>query len=134
MNGYEGGIYNVLVTTYNPDDFRRYINDLRNRVVYDKTKDAPQRGSGSMLPSHLNGAPFADMLSQKPPIVKVEKAGVSFDAETESASPGKMSLKTWNQSNYVRAKDEAALIAPYTSPSFLLSYYRRISGSCCRFR
>lgn len=63
MNGYEGGTYNVLVTTYNPDSLQSYL--AKNEVIYDKKKDAPQRGSGSILPSHLNGSPFADMVTQE---------------------------------------------------------------------
>ena len=62
MNGYEGGTYNVLVTAFNPDNLQGYLEN--NEVIYDKKKDAPQRGSGSILPSHLNGSPFADIITR----------------------------------------------------------------------
>lgn len=62
MNGYEGGSFNVLVTTFEPENLNHYIANTAKKVLYDKTKDAPQSGSGSKLPSHLNGTPFADSI------------------------------------------------------------------------
>ena len=60
MNGYEGGLYNILVTTYPPKSGK--INELlknsQNEVIYDKTKDASQRTSSSTVPSVLNDASF----------------------------------------------------------------------------
>ena len=55
-----------------------------------------------------NAQPSGDTVAQKPYSVKIEKAGVSVDSKTESAYPGKLSLKTWNESSYVRARKEAA--------------------------
>lgn len=37
-----------------------------------------------------------------------EKAGISYDETTESASPTRYSLKTWNASSYVQDRDKAA--------------------------
>lgn len=39
-----------------------------------------------------------------------DDVGVSYDAETESASPARFSLKTWNASGYVTKRDEAAKV------------------------
>lgn len=41
-------------------------------------------------------------------VESAEKVGVSYDEKTESASPTRYSLKTWNASSYVRDKDNAA--------------------------
>ncbi len=55
MNGYNGGNYNVIVTTYNPTNLNSYL-DTCQAIVFDKTKDTPQSGSGRVeWPSHLNG-------------------------------------------------------------------------------
>lgn len=62
-------------------------------------------GQGTALPTM--GA-YDDKVAQKYESVKIEKAGVAVDGETESAYPGKLSLKTWNESSYVRARKEAA--------------------------
>ncbi len=64
VNGYEGGVYNVAVTVYDPVSLDDYLKKPENEIIYDKKRDTPQSGSGSILPSHLNGTPFANMLSQ----------------------------------------------------------------------
>ncbi len=60
MNGYEGGLYNILVTTYPPKagKLKELLKNPNNQVIYDKNKDAPQRTSGSTVPSVLNDASF----------------------------------------------------------------------------
>ncbi len=60
MNGYEGGLYNILVTTYPPDSgkLRELLENRNNDVVYNKKKGNSQRTSGSMVPSVLNDSPF----------------------------------------------------------------------------
>ena len=60
MNGYEGGLYNILVTTYPPraGKLKELLNNSNNQVIYDKKKDASQRTSGSTVPSVLNDASF----------------------------------------------------------------------------
>lgn len=58
MNGYDSGLYNVVVTTYNPDDMQAYLDDPDNIIIYDKKKGLPEVGSGSKLPSHLTDKPF----------------------------------------------------------------------------
>ena len=63
MNGYEGGLYNILVTTYPPKSakkLRDLLNNPNNEVIYDKKKDASQRTSSSTVPSVLNDASFFD--------------------------------------------------------------------------
>ncbi|MBQ3146790.1 MAG: hypothetical protein IJB91_03585 [Oscillospiraceae bacterium] len=60
MNGYEGGLYNILVTTYPPKTgkLKELLKNSNNEVIYEKKKDAPQRTSGSTVPSVLNDASF----------------------------------------------------------------------------
>jgi hypothetical protein len=62
MNGYEGGLYNILVTTYPPQSgkLKELLTGSSNQVIYDKNKDASQRTSGSTVPSVLNDASFYD--------------------------------------------------------------------------
>lgn len=62
MNGYEGGLYQVLVTAFAPDNYQ-YIKDIldnkKNTVLpVEKKKGASQRSSGSQVPSLLNESPF----------------------------------------------------------------------------
>ena len=67
MNGYESGMYNVLVTTFPPDKgvLQELLNNKNNQIIYDKQKDASQRTSGSTVPSVLNDTPFCnDSISQ----------------------------------------------------------------------
>lgn len=58
MNSFEGGLYNVLVTTYPPNSGEIEKLVKNNQVIYDKKKDASQRTSGSTVPSVLNDTPF----------------------------------------------------------------------------
>lgn len=60
MNGYEGGLYNILVTTYPPKSgkLNELLSNSDNQVIYDKKKDASQRTSSSTVPSVLNDASF----------------------------------------------------------------------------
>lgn len=92
LNGYESGTYNILVTTYLPDSIESYLSNEENTIIYNK-KDAPQSGSGSMLPSHLNGTPFfVDIVSQNSTGVKsvfgfvVDKKATGQDAGTSKSS------------------------------------------------
>ena len=62
MNGYEGGIYQVLVTAFVPDNYQ-YIKDIldnkKNTILpIEKKKGSSQRSSGSQVPSLLNESPF----------------------------------------------------------------------------
>ena len=58
MNGYEEGLYNILVTTFPPD--AGILNELlvKNKVIYDKKKDASRGTSGSTVPSVSNDTAF----------------------------------------------------------------------------
>ncbi len=60
MNGYAGGKYNVIVTTYIPDSIESYLSKEENVIVYDKKKDSSRRSSGSLVPSLSNESPFFD--------------------------------------------------------------------------
>ena len=67
LNGYKGGEYQVLITTFNPDEntIESILNNNSNRVLYPKKKKgSSQRGSGNNVPSHLNDSPFAISISQ----------------------------------------------------------------------
>ena len=77
MNGYPGAEYNILVTAYPPDAkyWREYQKSPNNVLIYDKIKDAPQRSSGSLVPSLLNGSPFATKVTQPKQEVKEKEYG-----------------------------------------------------------
>lgn len=69
-------------------------------------------GQGTALPT-MDAS--GDKVPQTPEIVKGKNdvdvnadVGVNYDAKTESVSPGKLSLKTWNASEYVRERKAAA--------------------------
>ena len=73
MNGYEDGVFNILVTTFSPDSekLQELLNNRKNEIVYDKQKDLPQGTSDSMVSSVLNDKPFCeDIIPQPKPIVK----------------------------------------------------------------
>ncbi len=73
MNGYEDGIYNILVTTFPPDagKLRELLSHPDNEIVYDKEKDLSQVTSDSMVSSVLNDKPFyEDIITQEEPKVK----------------------------------------------------------------
>lgn len=75
-------------------------------------KKAP-KGLGSRISRYGQGTALPTMSASNKEIAHVEEkvkseSGVVYDAGTESVSPGKLSLKTWNESNYVKARDEAA--------------------------
>ena len=69
MNGYEGELYQVLVTTYVPDDYQKIkdiLNNKDNVVLPIEKKGSSQRSSGSLVPSLLNESPFfINMVSRK---------------------------------------------------------------------
>ena len=52
MKGFDGGLYNVLVTLYAPDEMEAYYR-LVERIAYEKNGNS-QRGSGSEIPLHLH--------------------------------------------------------------------------------
>lgn len=75
MNGYEGGLYNILVTTYPPKSgkLKELLTASSNEIIYDKSKDASQRTSSSTVPSVLNDASFyEDTLPDNGKEVKTE--------------------------------------------------------------
>ena len=65
MNGYNAGCYNIIVTQYEPDDFKDYLSKCE--VVYDKTKmnGKYQVGSGRIV-TVTHDTPFIeDIIPQK---------------------------------------------------------------------
>ena len=122
LNGYDGGTYNVVVTAFTPDDFKKYLSSKVEDIVYDKAKDTSRSDSGRRRPSYSSEMPFADSITDENEKSKpkfslksdgkaardAEAVGTEFDAETESVNPSRFSLKTWNESEYVQARDEAA--------------------------
>ena len=58
VNGYRQGVYNVLVTVFEPDNLDNYLKNNVADVIYNK-KDESQSDSGGLLtPSYLNDSPF----------------------------------------------------------------------------
>ena len=85
MNGYEGGLYNILVTTYPPKSgkLKELLTASSNEIIYDKNKDASQRTSSSTVPSVLNDASFyEDTLPYNGKEVK-EQFSLSNDNQVE---------------------------------------------------
>ena len=78
LNGYKGGSYQVLVTTFPPDTgvVEGMLKSKENIVVYPKKKGSSQRGSGNTVPSHLNDSPFAISIPDS------AKKSNSFDKKT----------------------------------------------------
>ncbi len=72
MVGYEGGYYNIVATQYEPDDFRKYLND--NEVVYDKKEmnGKYQVGSGRIVAVSHDTPFIEDIVPQDPDSVKRE--------------------------------------------------------------
>ena len=93
MNGYEDGIYNVLVTTYPPDSgkLQELLKNPKNKVIFDKEKDLSQGTSSSMVPSVLNDKPFyEDIVPQEEKTVKKQlKKSSSSYAPTFYSQMGK---------------------------------------------
>ena len=86
MNGYEGGLYNIFVTAFSPEQGK--LNELlkseNNIIVFDKKKDAPQRTSSSRVPSVLNDTPFADSVPQESDSVN-RKFSISEENSSDTA-------------------------------------------------
>ena len=60
MNGYEDGLYNMLVTVFPPDSgvVNDLLNNKNNQIIYDKKKDTTRSTPGSTVPSVSNDASF----------------------------------------------------------------------------
>lgn len=67
-NGYSGGLYNMIVTTYNPDSIQGYLE--RNEIIYTKKEGVLPRGSGRKMAVALEQAPSTDNISQNDQSVK----------------------------------------------------------------
>ena len=59
LNEYDGGTYNSLVTSFEPDDLNDYMHKKGN-IIYDKAKDAASRGYDRLWSSHTRKTPFAE--------------------------------------------------------------------------
>lgn len=116
MNGFEGGLYNILVTTYPPKSsqkLRELLTTKGNTVIYNKMKDASQRTSSSTVPSVLNDASFYDdIIPDDGNVVKnesLDNADIEVDTKTESVAPAVLkSERTWTESDYVQEREIAA--------------------------
>jgi len=104
MNGYEGGIYQVLVTAFVPDSYQ-YIKDIldnkKNTILpIEKKKGSSQRSSGSQVPSLLNESPFfEDIIPQNPNSVKSKFS----DRENIGYHAGDLGKAEWlHQQGYYR--------------------------------
>ena len=59
LNGYKGGVYNISVTTYDPDSLDKYLNKKGHLIIYDKQKNGESRSnSSSSVLSLSNDSPF----------------------------------------------------------------------------
>lgn len=67
-NGYSGGLYNMIVTTYNPDSIQGYLE--RNEIIYTKKEGVLPRGSGRKMAVALEQAPSTDNIAQENDSVK----------------------------------------------------------------
>lgn len=67
-NGYSGGLYNMIVTTYNPDSIQGYLE--HNEIIYTKKEGVLPRGSGRKMAVALEQAPSTDNISQNDQSVK----------------------------------------------------------------
>ena len=93
MNGYEDGVFNILVTTFSPDSekLQELLNNRKNEIVYDKQKDLPQGTSDSMVSSVLNDKPFCeDIIPQPKPIVKKQIKKTSDKDYLDAVNRGDM--------------------------------------------
>ena len=81
----------------------------KNTAGKGKTKFSVKENDSSGL-RKLEAVDFSDGQLRKLEAEKLDDVGVSYDAETESASPERFSLKTWNASGYVTKRDEAAKV------------------------
>ena len=101
MNGYEGGLYNVVVTTYNPDDMQSYLDNPKNVIIYDKKKGLSEVGSGSKLPSHLTDKPFyEDIVTQPKQEVNKNSDRVSNN-ELAGMDDTALYIKNTDKANYI---------------------------------
>ncbi len=67
-NGYSGGLYNMIATTYNPDSLQGYLEG--NEIIYTKKEGVLPRGSGRKMAVALEQAPSTDNVSQNDQSVK----------------------------------------------------------------
>lgn len=81
----------------------------KNTAGKGKTKFSVKETDSSEL-RKLEAVDFSDGQLRKLEAEKLDDVGVSYDPETESASPARFSLKTWNDSGYVTKRDEAAKV------------------------
>ena len=86
MNGYGGGYYNIVVTQYEPDDLRGYLE--KNEIVYDKTKmnGKYQVGSGRIV-TVTHDTPFIeDIVPQKNDSVNPSDENIYSDRSSDTVS------------------------------------------------
>ena len=76
MNGFEAGLYNILVTTFPPDTgvVESMLSKKGNVVIFDSEKDASRSAPGSNVPSDSSDTPFyEDSIIQEKEVVKSEE-------------------------------------------------------------
>lgn len=75
MNGYEGGGYNVVVTTFEATDeyVENYLENYEVEILYNKNDLSQGSNIGGISPSLFNDKPFSDKnVSQNEEVVKQE--------------------------------------------------------------
>ena len=65
MNGYKEGYYNIIVTQYDPDNFKKYLSD--SEIVYNKKEmnGRYQVGSGRVV-TFTHNTPFINTSISNP--------------------------------------------------------------------
>ena len=105
-----------VVVQFTSDGRPRAVNvGLQSGAIFKMDMKKAPKGPDSRVSRYGQGTALSTMdayslkVPQPAEVVKMENAGASYDAGTESAAPGgKLSLKTWNESGYVQARGEAA--------------------------
>lgn len=91
MNGYDGGIYQILVTAFIPDNYQyiKGILDNKKNIILpiEKKKGSSQRSFGSQVPALLNESPFfEDTITQKSDSVK-QNSNISENSQENLKKP-----------------------------------------------
>lgn len=108
-NGYSGGLYNMIVTTYNPDSIQGYLE--RNEIIYTKKEGVLPRGSGRKMAVALEQAPSTDNIAQENDSVKRYS-----ERETRRNERYLSAIENGSTDYAAHLVEQAARDAGYTTP------------------
>lgn len=108
-NGYSGGLYNMIVTTYNPDSIQGYLE--RNEIIYTKKEGVLPRGSGRKMAVALEQAPSTDNIAQRNDSVKRYS-----ERETRRNERYLSAIENGSMDYAAHLVEQAARDAGYTTP------------------